>query len=295
MRKRILYYYGALHLDTGSPRALIGLVESLDRLRYQPLFLASGDGPLVKRLRELEVEVLAGSVHSVTLRHPFAAARRIAVQAGFLARHRIDLVHINELGWNQDLVLGARVSGRPAVLHVHNDCDIEARNLNPWAASRVLTVSAAQTAKIGRFDRIARKHAVVPNAIDLERAAKGRNIRDALGIPPGVRIVGTVAQLREEKGIRTLVEVASSIAATHPDVVFLVAGRVVPGKESFAQEMLALVKRHAPDFDESTVGMRPSREGKYLSLTFEIRATSRQQLDALYRDLSDHPMVQMAL
>ena len=63
----------------------------------------------------------------------------------------------------------------------------------------------------------------------------------------------------------------------------------------FAQTMLAIVKRHAPDFDETTVGMRPSREGKYLSLTFTIRATSRQQLDALYGELSEHPMVSMAL
>lgn len=63
----------------------------------------------------------------------------------------------------------------------------------------------------------------------------------------------------------------------------------------FAQSILAVVKRHAPDFDEATVGMRPSREGKYLSLTFVIRATSREQLDALYGELSEHPMVSMAL
>ena len=63
----------------------------------------------------------------------------------------------------------------------------------------------------------------------------------------------------------------------------------------FAQTMLAIVKRHAPDFDETTVGMRPSREGKYLSLTFTIMATSRAQLDALYSELSEHPMVSMAL
>ena len=71
-----------------------------------------------------------------------------------------------------------------------------------------------------------------------------------------------------------------------------VMGRTQPG---FAQQMLAVVKRHAPDFNEASVGMRPSREGKYLSLTFTINATSREQLDALYQDLSDHPMVQMAL
>ena len=71
-----------------------------------------------------------------------------------------------------------------------------------------------------------------------------------------------------------------------------VMGRTQPG---FAQAILDVVKKHAPDFDEAAVGMRPSREGKYLSLTFEIRATSREQLDALYQDLSDHPMVNMAL
>lgn len=76
------------------------------------------------------------------------------------------------------------------------------------------------------------------------------------------------------------------------DFPIKVLGRTQPG---FAQAMVELVKRHAPDFDESTVGMRSSREGKYLSLTFVIRATSREQLDALYTELSDHPMVQMAL
>jgi putative lipoic acid-binding regulatory protein len=76
------------------------------------------------------------------------------------------------------------------------------------------------------------------------------------------------------------------------DFPLKVMGRTQAG---FAQAILEIVKRHAPDFDEASVGMRPSREGKYLSLTFVIRATSREQLDALYQELSDHPMVQMAL
>ena len=71
-----------------------------------------------------------------------------------------------------------------------------------------------------------------------------------------------------------------------------VLGATRPG---FAQAILAIVKKHAPDFDDSTVGMRSSREGKFLSLTFNITARSREQLDALYQELSDHPMVQMVL
>ena len=63
----------------------------------------------------------------------------------------------------------------------------------------------------------------------------------------------------------------------------------------FAQAAIAIVLRHAPDFDPATVEMRPSREGKYLSLTCTVRAGSREQLDGLYRELCDHPMVTMVL
>jgi putative lipoic acid-binding regulatory protein len=63
----------------------------------------------------------------------------------------------------------------------------------------------------------------------------------------------------------------------------------------FAQEVSEVVRAHAPDFDAATMEMRSSREGKYLSLTVTINATSRQQLDGLYQALCDHPMVKMVL
>ena len=63
----------------------------------------------------------------------------------------------------------------------------------------------------------------------------------------------------------------------------------------FAQAVIAVVLRHAPDFDPATLEMRPSREGKYLSLTCVVNASSREQLDELYRELSGHPQVVMVL
>jgi uncharacterized protein len=71
-----------------------------------------------------------------------------------------------------------------------------------------------------------------------------------------------------------------------------VMGRKEPG---FAQNVVEIVLRHAPDFEPATVRMRPSKKGTYLSVTCEIRATSREQLDALYRELCDHPQVVMVL
>ncbi len=66
-------------------------------------------------------------------------------------------------------------------------------------------------------------------------------------------------------------------------------------RDGFAQAMVEIVLRHAPDFDAAAVEMRPSKAGNYLSLTCTIRATSKPQLDALYRELTAHPWVKIAL
>jgi len=76
------------------------------------------------------------------------------------------------------------------------------------------------------------------------------------------------------------------------DFPIKVMGRKAPG---FAQAVTDIVRRHAPDFDPATVEMRPSRQGRYLSVTCVVRATSRAQLDALYQELCDHPAVVMVL
>ena len=65
--------------------------------------------------------------------------------------------------------------------------------------------------------------------------------------------------------------------------------------DALAQTVLEVVRRHAPDFDGATMEMRASSSGKYISLTCTITATSKPQLDALYRELSGHPMVKVVL
>ena len=56
------------------------------------------------------------------------------------------------------------------------------------------------------------------------------------------------------------------------DFPIKIMGRNEPG---FTQKVVAIVRRHAPDFDPSTVETRPSRKNAYLSVTCVIRATSR--------------------
>jgi hypothetical protein len=65
--------------------------------------------------------------------------------------------------------------------------------------------------------------------------------------------------------------------------------------DDFVETMVGVVRRHAPDFVAERIEMRASSSGNYLSVTCTIRATSRAQLDALYRELSSHPMVKLVL
>ena len=66
-------------------------------------------------------------------------------------------------------------------------------------------------------------------------------------------------------------------------------------RDDFAQAVVTVVQAHAPDFDAATVEMRTSGKGNYLAVTCTVRATSREQLDDLYRDLSSHPYVKIVL
>ena len=65
--------------------------------------------------------------------------------------------------------------------------------------------------------------------------------------------------------------------------------------DDFAQTIVEVVVLHDPTFHAGRMEMRPSTKGTYLSLTVTVRATSREQLDNLYRALSSHPMVKVVL
>jgi uncharacterized protein len=65
--------------------------------------------------------------------------------------------------------------------------------------------------------------------------------------------------------------------------------------EGFTEAIVAIAKHFDPGFDASTVEARPSKAGNYLGLTITVTATSREQLDELYRTLSTHPLVKVVL
>jgi len=65
--------------------------------------------------------------------------------------------------------------------------------------------------------------------------------------------------------------------------------------EDFEALVVSLVRKHAPDLGEGAIKTRDSQGGKYISVTVTVTATSRNQLDNIYRELTACEEVLMAL
>ena len=65
--------------------------------------------------------------------------------------------------------------------------------------------------------------------------------------------------------------------------------------EGFVEAIAFMAQRFDPEFDPLTIEQRPSKAGNYLGLTITVTATSREQLDELYRTLTTHPLVKVVL
>jgi Uncharacterized conserved protein len=68
-----------------------------------------------------------------------------------------------------------------------------------------------------------------------------------------------------------------------------------PKVDGFVHAVTTIARQFDAGFDAATVELRESKAGNYLGITITITATSREQLDELYRTLSTHPMVKVVL
>ena len=65
--------------------------------------------------------------------------------------------------------------------------------------------------------------------------------------------------------------------------------------DGFVHAVTMIAKKFDPGFDAASVELRDSKAGNYLGVTITVTATSREQLDDLYRALSGHPSVKVVL
>jgi uncharacterized protein len=65
--------------------------------------------------------------------------------------------------------------------------------------------------------------------------------------------------------------------------------------DEFEAAVLTIIRHHVDDLRENALTCRLSKDGKYLAITITIEAQSREQLDNIYRELTSHSLILMAL
>jgi glycosyltransferase involved in cell wall biosynthesis len=200
------------------------------------------DGPLAREFREAGAEV----VRVARGRDGLDPALVVRL-AGFLARHRVDLAHThNPLA----MVYGAPAArlSRAAVVHTkHGNNPAGRLRLASWRlAARCVDAFVAVSPETAAFARRrrevdARRLSVIPNGIALGRfrpdpAARAR-VREALGIPPGAWVVGTVGRLAPEKNQALLVRAAAPLLGDGARLVLAGDGPLRGALEALAAEL----------------------------------------------------------
>jgi glycosyltransferase involved in cell wall biosynthesis len=233
----VLYYYASLQFDTGSPKSMVNMISTLERSKYQPLFLANGKGKLVDVLNDLKVGIIPGKVETLSVKSPIKFIKAIYRQVKLLKANRIDIVHMNNFGWNEDIVIAAKLLKIPVVLHCHNASYINKSNLNMKSSSKVLTCSKKLQLDIGNFDLIADRTDVLYNLVDCDKYEKGTSVREELNISDDIIVVGTVAQISYRKGIDIFIEAAEKSLKIHPNTIFIIVGPDAKNENNYVTEI----------------------------------------------------------
>lgn len=63
----------------------------------------------------------------------------------------------------------------------------------------------------------------------------------------------------------------------------------------FRELVETIAKKHFPDFDSTKTQTKLSKSDKYISINIVVNATSKEQLDAFYRELTSNKRVKFAL
>jgi glycosyltransferase involved in cell wall biosynthesis len=197
-----------------------------------------------------------------------AGLGRLMRMVRLLRARRPHILHLHLVGWGGGrwVQLAALLAGVPRVvctIHVapRERQGVKARAnraLASLAVARYIAVSQASRGQlVSNLGLAASSVAVIPNAVELQRfdapAGPARaTIRARWGIPPDAPVVGSLARLSEQKGLRYLIAAMPAVLAEHPGAYAMVVGEgslrddlEAQARELGVDERVLLVGYHA--------------------------------------------------
>ena len=216
----------------GGESHLLSLVENLDKNKFDPIVLSFTDGPMVDRLKSMDIPV-----HIIPTLKPFDFTKWKEVK-NLLKQQSVELVHAHGTRANSNVLWAARSLGIPVIYTVHGwsfhpDQKPLTRKIRimgeKYLTSKTnlnISVSASnqQSGKqyISSFNSI-----VINNGIDLKKfnpANPHNDIRSELKIPADKILVLFIARFTSHKQPLALIEAFAKSYQQNPKLHLLMVG-----------------------------------------------------------------------
>lgn len=216
----------------GGESHVLSLVAALDKDRFDPVVLSFTDGPMIDRLRQMNVPS-----HVISSAKPFDPACVSKVNA-LLRKEEIDIVHAHGTRAASNLFLPARLGGLPMVYTIHGwsfhqDQPFFKKHLRIFS-ERMLTSLAEKNISVSASNReTGTRHfsgfrsEVINNGIDLDHFNPARalkDLREELGIPADHTVFGYIARITLQKDPLTLIRAFSLALRQNSNMTLLVVG-----------------------------------------------------------------------
>lgn len=273
MSTTVLYLnlYGTIG---GAERALLELLDELDRTRFTPVVVLGEDGPLAAELgaRGIDTVVVpfpAPALHRIAWPPTLVRLARAAGRIRRLARTRhAQILHCGDV-LGLLLLIAARSRGTRLVYQLNYLGGLPRRWMLAClalpAVDRILAVSARQPPRLGPAPALlARRTRVVPPGIRAAAFEGGdpRALRDILGVTGAAPLVGLVARYDSWKGHHVFLQAAERMRSRRPDVRFVMVGGSLnggqlPHVERYRDAVLSRRKALGLEQTVAVLGHRP--------------------------------------
>lgn len=272
---KVLYFSSATHVQGGAVQSMFRLARWLKQQGGEPVVVLPRDGTIIPwytqagiKVRVMPFEEMHQRITPVYLiRYLFSTLSIIGRLVALIRREQIGIVHVNEIVYFPGLIAG-KVAGAKTVCHVRVIVERPRwlKHALSWIVSRcsdhVLCVSDAVRTQMfpQQPPHVRTLYNPGPelDRFDPQVVGDGRAIRQQLGIPLNVFVVGLVSKLSPNKGHLALIEAALMLKLHQPQlpIHYLIIGGEVAGKEDYARQIEQTLAQHGLEGAFTLAGMQ---------------------------------------
>jgi len=220
-RPRIFHTEASIGLG-GQEIRILGEARWLIDHGWDCLIGCQPGSPLLSEARGVGLPVAA-----VRMRGAWDVAALLRLRALMRAEH-VALVHTHSSVDSWLATVAAKSLGLPVVRSRHVSIPIMKRRALVYRlADRIITTGEAVAARVRECGVPADRIVAITAGVDTTRfhpGVSGKAVREELGIGPGDRAVGLVANVRGSKGHAVFLDAAREVLATHATARFVIVG-----------------------------------------------------------------------